>query len=198
MMDTMRFWRVLLCMVPALAGAQNLADALKQGEDVFVKTCAAGYCHGPKGAGGGAPRLSGRGFDQAFIANTVSRDGELRHVAIPLRIDGGGGLCSDLERHQQPHDPGGTSRGRARGQTLRRSSRRARLVLRRRTKFRPLRHLPRSQRRWNSGGHAHRQGACRCCGAASARDTRRGNSRHSWRTDAGFDREQDRPRRDLL
>ena len=73
MMDTMRFWRVLLCMVPALAGAQNLADALKQGEDVFVKTCAAGYCHGPKGAGGGAPRLSGRGFDQAFIANTVSR-----------------------------------------------------------------------------------------------------------------------------
>ena len=73
MMDTMRFLRLLLWMVPALAGAQNLTDVLKQGEDVFTKTCAAGYCHGVKGAGGGAPRLSGRGFDQAFIANTVMR-----------------------------------------------------------------------------------------------------------------------------
>jgi mono/diheme cytochrome c family protein len=72
-MDTMRCLRLLLCLFPALAGAQNLADVLKQGEDVFAKSCAAGYCHGPKGAGGGAPRLSGRGFDQAFITNTVTR-----------------------------------------------------------------------------------------------------------------------------
>lgn len=62
----MRFLRLLLWMLPALASAQN-------GEDVFAKTCGAGYCHGPKGAGGGAPRLSARGFDQAFIANTVAR-----------------------------------------------------------------------------------------------------------------------------
>jgi mono/diheme cytochrome c family protein len=72
-MDTMRFLRLLLWMLPALAGAQNLQEALKQGADVFAQTCGAGYCHGPKGAGGGAPRLSGRGFDQAFIANTVAR-----------------------------------------------------------------------------------------------------------------------------
>ena len=72
-MDTMRFLRLLLCMVPALAGAQNLGDVLKQGEDVFAKSCGSGYCHGPQGAGGGAPRLSARGFDQSFIANTVNR-----------------------------------------------------------------------------------------------------------------------------
>jgi len=69
----MRFLRLLLWMVPAVAGAQNLQDVLKQGEEVFAKTCGAGYCHGPKGAGGGAPRLSGRGFEQGFIANTVAR-----------------------------------------------------------------------------------------------------------------------------
>jgi len=62
----MRFLRLLLWMLPALASAQK-------GEDLFAKTCGAGYCHGPKGAGGGAPRLSARGFDQAFIANTVAR-----------------------------------------------------------------------------------------------------------------------------
>jgi mono/diheme cytochrome c family protein len=72
-MDTMRILRLLLWTLPALAGAQNLQEALKQGQDVFAQTCGAGYCHGPKGAGGGAPRLSGRGFDQAFITNTVAR-----------------------------------------------------------------------------------------------------------------------------
>ncbi len=69
----MRFLRLLLWMLPALAGAQNLQDVLTQGADVFAKTCGAGYCHGPKGAGGGAPRLSARGFEQGFIANTVTR-----------------------------------------------------------------------------------------------------------------------------
>src|SRR5262249_60870128 len=63
----------LLFFLPAVATAQNLTDVLKQGEEVFNKTCANGYCHGAQGAGGGAPRLSARGFDQTFIANTVMR-----------------------------------------------------------------------------------------------------------------------------
>ena len=63
----------LLMFIPAIAAAQNLSDVLKQGEEVFNKTCANGYCHGPQGAGGGAPRISARGFDQTFINNTVTR-----------------------------------------------------------------------------------------------------------------------------
>jgi mono/diheme cytochrome c family protein len=63
-----------LMMVPALALAQalNIQDVLKQGEEVFSKSCAVGYCHGPKGTGGSAPRLAARGFDQAYINNTVT------------------------------------------------------------------------------------------------------------------------------
>lgn len=64
---------ILFLAVAALAVAQNLQDVLKQGETVFSKSCATGYCHGARGASGGAPRLAGRGFDQAFIANTVTR-----------------------------------------------------------------------------------------------------------------------------
>ena len=52
---------------------QNLSDVLKQGEHVFANSCATGYCHGVKGSAGGAPRLVGRHFDQAYIANTVMR-----------------------------------------------------------------------------------------------------------------------------
>jgi mono/diheme cytochrome c family protein len=63
----------LMLLLPALAVAQNLPDVVKQGEDVFGKTCANGYCHGAQGAGGGAPRLAARGFDQAYINNAVTR-----------------------------------------------------------------------------------------------------------------------------
>src|SRR5262245_40990707 len=56
-----------------MAAAQNVQDVLKQGEEVFNKNCANGYCHGAQGVGGGAPRISARGFDQAFINNTVTR-----------------------------------------------------------------------------------------------------------------------------
>jgi mono/diheme cytochrome c family protein len=48
-------------------------DILKQGENVFSKSCATGYCHGARGANGVAPRLAARGFDQAFISSTVQR-----------------------------------------------------------------------------------------------------------------------------
>jgi mono/diheme cytochrome c family protein len=63
----------LLLFLPAVAWTQNLAEVLKQGEDVFNKSCANGYCHGAQGAGGGAPRIAARGFDQTFINNTVTR-----------------------------------------------------------------------------------------------------------------------------
>jgi mono/diheme cytochrome c family protein len=58
----------LFLAVAALTPAQ---DIVKQGEAVFQKSCATGYCHGARGTNGGAPRLAARGFDQAFIANTV-------------------------------------------------------------------------------------------------------------------------------
>lgn len=61
---------VVLALV-ASCSAQNVADVVKQGEQVFAKTCATGYCHGVKGASSGAPRLAGRGFDQAYIATIV-------------------------------------------------------------------------------------------------------------------------------
>jgi mono/diheme cytochrome c family protein len=64
---------LLLIAAGALSWGQNLQDVLKQGEKVFGETCATGYCHGPKGTAGGAPRLVGRGFDPAFINNTVTR-----------------------------------------------------------------------------------------------------------------------------
>jgi mono/diheme cytochrome c family protein len=64
---------LLLLFLPAAGWAQDLAAVLKQGEDVFNKSCANGYCHGPQGTGGGAPRIAARSFDQTFINNTVTR-----------------------------------------------------------------------------------------------------------------------------
>ncbi len=46
---------------------------IRRGEDVFAKSCATGYCHGVRGASSGAPRLAGRGFNQAYINNVVTR-----------------------------------------------------------------------------------------------------------------------------
>lgn len=62
----------LVFLFPALAFAQN-ADVIAEGQKVFNQSCATGYCHGAKGAAGGAPRLAARGFDQAFINTTVTR-----------------------------------------------------------------------------------------------------------------------------
>jgi mono/diheme cytochrome c family protein len=45
----------------------------KRGEEVFAKSCATGYCHGVRGQSSGAPRLAGRGFNQAYINNVVMR-----------------------------------------------------------------------------------------------------------------------------
>src|ERR1700720_3048936 len=56
----------LMLAIAALAWAQGAPDLAQQGDDVYHKTCATGYCHAPKGGpGGGAPRLAARGFDEA-------------------------------------------------------------------------------------------------------------------------------------
>jgi len=54
-----------------VVSAQSLPDVLKNGEEVFAKTCATGYCHGARGSAAGAPRLAARGFDQGYLAETV-------------------------------------------------------------------------------------------------------------------------------
>ena len=64
---------LLLLAGAALAWPQDLAEVLKQGEQVFTKSCATGYCHGVRGGPGGAPRLVGRHFDQTYISNVVAR-----------------------------------------------------------------------------------------------------------------------------
>ena len=51
--------------------AQNVASVVAQGEAVFSKTCATGYCHGIRGGPSGAPRLAARGFNQAYIDKVV-------------------------------------------------------------------------------------------------------------------------------
>lgn len=63
----------LLAAGMALAWAQDPAKAIQQGEQVFAKSCATGYCHGVRGGPGGAPRLVGRHFDQAYISGVVAR-----------------------------------------------------------------------------------------------------------------------------
>ncbi len=64
---------VLLLLVSVVGWCQSPQDALRHGEQVFAKSCATGYCHGPKGTASGAPRLAGRGFNQAYIMNVVAR-----------------------------------------------------------------------------------------------------------------------------
>jgi mono/diheme cytochrome c family protein len=67
-------WFMLTGMVFASslpAFAQN--SLVTQGEQVFNRSCATGYCHGPKGTPAGAPRLAARGFDQTYIESTVVR-----------------------------------------------------------------------------------------------------------------------------
>ncbi len=58
---------LLLLLVPVFGWSQSA------GEKVFAQSCATGYCHGAKGTPAGAPRLAGRGFDQAYITSTVMR-----------------------------------------------------------------------------------------------------------------------------
>jgi len=63
-------WLVAIAL-PSMALGQQ--DAVKQGEQIFSKTCSIGYCHGSRGGVGGAPRLVSRGFTREFINTTVSQ-----------------------------------------------------------------------------------------------------------------------------
>jgi mono/diheme cytochrome c family protein len=55
------------------AQSQDPAEILRRGEDVYTANCATGYCHGPRGATAGAPRLAARGFDLPFLNGTIGR-----------------------------------------------------------------------------------------------------------------------------
>jgi mono/diheme cytochrome c family protein len=75
MISAMRSFAIVFALfsLATIACAQGTQDVTARGEKVFQETCSTGYCHGAKGVAGGAPRLVGRGFDQAFITATVTR-----------------------------------------------------------------------------------------------------------------------------
>jgi mono/diheme cytochrome c family protein len=66
-------WLVAAIALAVSCQAQNVANVVKQGEAVFSKTCATGYCHGIRGGPSGAPRLAARGFDQDYISKVVTQ-----------------------------------------------------------------------------------------------------------------------------
>ncbi|MFY9555273.1 MAG: c-type cytochrome, partial [Blastocatellia bacterium] len=45
---------------------------ISDGARLFAPSCGNAYCHGTKGAGGGAPRLRGRELDAAYLFKTIS------------------------------------------------------------------------------------------------------------------------------
>jgi mono/diheme cytochrome c family protein len=61
---------VILPLLLAVSAEEDvLQQALARGEQVFVTSCATGYCHAKGGgAGGGGARLAARGFSQDYIA----------------------------------------------------------------------------------------------------------------------------------
>jgi cytochrome c553 len=68
--------RAALIVIAASAWTLNLAgqdaqDVLRRGEEIYTANCATAYCHGPKGAFAGAPRLAARGFDAEFLNATI-------------------------------------------------------------------------------------------------------------------------------
>jgi mono/diheme cytochrome c family protein len=68
--------RAALIVIAASAWTLNLAgqdapDVLRRGEEIYTANCATAYCHGPKGAFAGAPRLTARGFDAEFLNTTI-------------------------------------------------------------------------------------------------------------------------------
>ena len=168
-----------LVIVPALLQAQNIQDVLKQGEEVFSKGCSVGYCHGPKGAGGGAPRLAARGFDQAYINNTVSSG--VSGTAMPAfaktlsRPDLAAVVAyiASLNGIGNPNIAGAGGRGIAtQEQPLPPdAARRPRVVLGCRAWLRPLLHLSRSQRHRDPGDHADSSGSGQRSGSAGVGDT---------------------------
>jgi len=64
---------ILAVLISSGLQAQAIETLVRRGEQLFTQTCGSGYCHGGRGAGGGAPRLAARGFSQEFINTTVAR-----------------------------------------------------------------------------------------------------------------------------
>ena len=77
-------WMAAAIALAVSCQAQNVANVVKQGEAVFSKTCATGYCHGVRGGPSGAPRLAARGFNQAYIDKNVPRIAILSGVTVLL------------------------------------------------------------------------------------------------------------------
>ena len=60
----------LALLFPALMLAQQ--SLITRGAEIFATTCANGYCHGPKGSAGSAPRLAARGLDAQYIRQAIT------------------------------------------------------------------------------------------------------------------------------
>jgi len=67
----------------ALLMSQAPPDAalVKRGADIFAKTCAVAYCHGPEGGPGRAPRLAGRVFEPQALRQVVTNG--VRNTSMP-------------------------------------------------------------------------------------------------------------------
>lgn len=62
----------LIVMMFLLAAAAHGDDRARRGEQVFNRSCTSSLCHAVGGGlGGGAPRLTDRGFDEAYIATSI-------------------------------------------------------------------------------------------------------------------------------
>jgi mono/diheme cytochrome c family protein len=81
-MMMMRAWTLLL--LPVIALAQD--NLVSRGGEIFANTCATGYCHGVKGAAGGAPRLVARGFTAQYIRQVVT-NGEKEMPAFGGKLE---------------------------------------------------------------------------------------------------------------
>ncbi len=67
------FFLAVLVAASPVADDAALKAALGRGEQVFIMTCATGYCHAVGGgAGGGGARLAARGFTQDYIQSIAS------------------------------------------------------------------------------------------------------------------------------
>lgn len=62
---------LMLIAAVQVLGQPSAPSGGERGLEIFNKSCATGYCHGVKGTPGGAPRLAARGFDDAYISQTV-------------------------------------------------------------------------------------------------------------------------------
>jgi len=60
---------IWVALLLAPVAAQNAG--VSRGAEIFSKTCAVPYCHGPQGSAGRAPQLAGRNFDRFPLFKAV-------------------------------------------------------------------------------------------------------------------------------